>query len=111
MTTHYCVVFCTYPDVALAEKMAQHLVESKLVACANILPQLTSIYFWKNEVQKGNEVLLMMKTRQDKLTNLEKEITANHPYEVAEFIAMPILYGSDPYLNWVGETVDAKEGL
>lgn len=107
MSTEYCVVFCTCPDKAIAERIAHQLTESKLVACTNIVPQLTSIYFWEAKVTTGEEVLMMMKTRQEKLADLEKAIIALHPYQFPEFIALPIIYGNSRYLNWVDEVVKA----
>ncbi len=105
MSTAYCVVFCTCPDKATAESIAHQLTESKLVACTNIVPQLSSIYFWESKVTTGEEVLMMMKTRQEKLVDLEKAIIKLHPYKFPEFIALPIIYGNSQYLNWVDEVV------
>ncbi|MGD9591961.1 MAG: divalent-cation tolerance protein CutA [Candidatus Berkiella sp.] len=105
MSTNYCVVFCTCPDAAIAESIARQLVESRLVACTNIVPHLESIYFWESAVTTGKEVLMVMKTRQEKLADLEKAITAVHPYQFPEFIALPIIYGNSKYLNWVDEVV------
>ncbi len=105
MSTEYCVVFCTCPDAAVAERIANALTQEKLVACTNIVPHLTSIYFWESKVTTGQEVLMIMKTRQEKLVDLEKAIIALHPYKFPEFIAMPILYGNSQYLQWVDEVV------
>lgn len=105
MTLPYCVVYCTCPDSVTAEKIAHHLTESGLVACTNIIPHLTSIYFWDNAVKTGSEVLMMMKTHTNKLPDLEKAIVKHHPYEFPEFIALPIIYGNQKYLEWIDEVV------
>lgn len=105
MASEYCVVFCTCPDSTTAENIARQLTESRLVACTNIVPHLTSIYFWEQKVTTGDEVLMIMKTKQDKLADLEKAIVAIHPYKFPEFIAMPIIYGNSKYLGWVDEVV------
>lgn len=105
MASEYCVVYCTCPDLASAENIAHQLTESRLVACTNIVPHLTSIYFWEQKVTKGDEVLMIMKTRQELLADLEKAIVAIHPYKFPEFIAMPIIYGNKKYLDWVDEVV------
>ena len=105
MNTPYCIVFCTCPDHASAEQMAQQLTALSLVACTNIIPHLTSIYFWEGKVTQGNEVMMVMKTHQDKLVDLEKAILEVHPYEFPEFIAIPIIYGNAKYLNWVQSVV------
>ncbi|MBS0290450.1 MAG: divalent-cation tolerance protein CutA [Proteobacteria bacterium] len=105
MQGEYCVVFCTCPDAVIAESISRQLTESRLVACTNIVPQLTSIYFWESKVTSGNEVLMIMKTKQEKLADLEKAIIALHPYKFPEFIALPIIYGNSKYLEWVEEVV------
>ncbi|MBN9287711.1 MAG: hypothetical protein BGO43_02855 [Gammaproteobacteria bacterium 39-13] len=105
MTTAYCMVFCTCPDATTAENIARQLTESRLVACTNIVPHLTSIYFWEKKVTEGDEVLLLMKTRQEKLVDLEKAIVKIHPYKFPEFIAFPIIYGNKQYLEWIDEVV------
>ena len=101
MNTSFCVVYCTCPDQATAESMARQLTESRLVACTNIVPHLTSIYFWEGKVTEGTEVLMIMKTTQDKLDALEEAILAVHPYDFPEFIVLPIIRGNKDYLNWV----------
>ncbi len=97
------VIFCTVPDTEVAEKIANHLVSSKLAACVNIVPQLTSIYFWKNEVCKDPELLLIIKTKKSLYTQVENAIKSIHPYEVAEIIAVPIILGSQEYLGWIND--------
>ncbi len=103
MTFEYCVVFCTCPDATIAESIARQLTESRLIACTNIVPQISSIYFWEAKVTSGEEVLMIMKTRQEKLADLEKALVAIHPYKFPEFIALPIIYGNSKYLGWVDE--------
>jgi len=82
--------------------MADSLIDEKLVACVNVIKDLTSVYFWEGK-KEGREVLLMMKTRQSLLPALEKAVIAQHPYEFPEFIALPIIYGNAHYLKWVDE--------
>lgn len=101
MNSSFCVVFCTCPDQATAERIARQLTESRLVACTNIVPYLTSIYFWEGKVTEGTEVLMIMKTTQDKLDQLDEAILTAHPYDFPEFIALPIIRGNKDYLNWV----------
>jgi periplasmic divalent cation tolerance protein len=103
--TPFCVVLCTCPDAAVAENIAKQLTDSRLVACTNIVPHLSSIYFWENKVTQGSEVLMVMKTRQDKLVDLENALVAIHPYKFPEFIALPIIYGNSKYLQWVDESI------
>lgn len=105
MNLSYCVVLCTCPDQITAESIAQQLTADKLVACTNIIPHLTSIYFWQGKVKEGTEVLMVMKTRQEKLSDLEKALVKMHPYDFPEFIALPIIYGNASYLQWIDEVV------
>lgn len=105
MTTGYQIVYCTCPDHATAEKIATQLVKEKLAACINIIPHLTSIYHWKGEVKKGNEVLMMIKTHTDKMTLLEETIIGLHPYDFPELISINIESGNRAYLEWVHNVV------
>jgi len=109
MNTDYCIVLCTCPDSATAEIIARQIADLKLVACTNIIPHLTSIYPWQGKMVQGCEALLIMKTHQSKLEELEKSIVSVHPYEFPEFIALPIIYGNAPYLQWVNKVVFNKE--
>ncbi len=99
------VVFNTVPDIKLAEKIAETLVREHLAACCNIVPHVTSIYFWEGRVQKDAEVLLIIKTSELKYEALEQRIKALHSYTVPEIIALPIENGSEEYLNWIREVV------
>jgi periplasmic divalent cation tolerance protein len=79
------------------------LVENKLVACANILPKIQSIYRWKGKVVKGQEVLLILKTTDKQYWKLEQSVQRMHSYEVPEIIAVSIKRGFHQYLAWVVE--------
>ena len=107
-TTPYCVVYCTCPNAEVAQDIAKRITHDKLAACTNIVPHLTSIYFWKGNIKTGTEVLMMIKTRQEKLPELEQAILALHPYEFPEFIALPIIGGNKQYLDWVDDVVLGK---
>lgn len=104
-TTLYSLVMSTYPNQSSAEAAAVKFTELGLVACTNITSLLTSIYIWNGEITQASEVLVIMKTRQEKLVDLEKTLLASHPYEVPEFIVLPIEYGSTNYLQWMDKTM------
>lgn len=104
------LVFCTCPDQAVAERLARLLVDERLVACANLLPGLRSIYRWQGAVQEDAEILLLLKTTAARMPELTERIARAHPYEVPEVIAMPIVAGLDRYLQWVEQTCDAQAG-
>ncbi|NOX90594.1 MAG: divalent-cation tolerance protein CutA [Calditrichaeota bacterium] len=99
------VVFCTVSDEAQAESIAQTLVEEKLAACCNIVPHLTSVYFWEGKIQKDSEVLLIIKTLSKVYALLEKRIKELHSYQVPEIIALDIKQGNSDYLKWIHQVV------
>lgn len=101
MSTPYQIVFCTCPDKDTAENIARLLVESGLAACVNILPNITSIYRWQGQLERAEELLLVIKTRQDAYSALESMIKQHHPYQVPEIIAVSIENGLPDYLHWI----------
>jgi periplasmic divalent cation tolerance protein len=111
MRTEYIVVLITAPSQEVGEQLASHLLAQKLAACVNILPSIISIYAWKGEVQNDQEVLLVVKTRAELFhERLVPAVKAIHPYEVPEIIALPVVMGSQSYLDWIAaETVPAGE--
>ncbi len=101
--SEYIAIFVTASSGQEAETIAKELVGSRLVACANIFPEIRSIFRWKGEVQKEQEVFLIMKSRTALFDRIEQRIRELHSYEVPEIVAVPIVKGSPPYLDWVGE--------
>jgi periplasmic divalent cation tolerance protein len=95
------VVLLTAPDAATAERIATALVEERLAACVNVVPGMRSTYRWEGAVQKDDELLLVAKTRADRLAALTARVRALHPYELPEVLALPAAGGSDAYLAWV----------
>jgi periplasmic divalent cation tolerance protein len=95
------VVLCTVPDEESARRIAQALVAEGLAACVNVLPRLTSVYRWEGEVTSGEELLLIIKTRDERYAALEARVKELHPYAVPEVIALPIQQGSRDYLDWL----------
>ena len=95
------VVLVTAPNTAVAEQLVRTLVAEDLAACGNIVPQITSIYRWKGEVQQDTEVLIVLKTTKDRAAALIRRVPELHPYEVPEVIVLPVEAGHEPYLDWV----------
>ncbi|MGD9590431.1 MAG: divalent-cation tolerance protein CutA [Pyrinomonadaceae bacterium] len=95
------IVFTTTPDRALANELADRLVRERLAACVQILPQMTSVYFWEGEVRRDEEHLLLIKTTADKYAELEKYIRANHTYDTPEIAAMNVDQVDPKYLEWL----------
>lgn len=95
------IVLTTVSGSEEAEMLAHKIIEAKLAACVQILPPITSIYFWKDTIQKDSEILLLIKTLPEKYEELEKFISENHSYEVPEIIAVSAEKGSADYLKWL----------
>jgi periplasmic divalent cation tolerance protein len=96
-----CILFVTCPDAKVAEAIARDLVEARLAACGNVTAPVTSVYRWKGEVHREEEVFLLVKTRRDLVPGCVHAIRALHPYEVPEIVALPIVAGSREYLDWI----------
>lgn len=97
------ICLCTCPDEASAAAIAGALVQERLAACVNRLPGVRSTYRWEGRVEESGEVLLLIKTTQDRLDELIARVQALHPYELPELIAVPAQGGLAPYLDWVVE--------
>ena len=99
----------TLPADADAAAFAQALVDARLAACVNLLPAMESIYRWKGQVERDAERQLLIKTSRDRIPALWERIRTLHPYEVPEFLVLPIVDGNDAYLRWVGESTRISE--
>jgi periplasmic divalent cation tolerance protein len=100
----YCVVFITTP-AGEGERIASLIVEKKLGACVNVVKDISSLYWWKGNIEKDSESLLVVKTSLEKLPQLTEEVKKVHPYTVPEIIALPIIGGNEDYLNWIDESL------
>lgn len=95
------VVLMTAPTREEAGRIADMLVGASLAACVQILPGIESVYRWKGEVQREQELLLLAKTTQNRFDELERKVRAIHSYETPEIIALPVSRASEPYLKWL----------
>jgi periplasmic divalent cation tolerance protein len=95
------VVLTTTPNAEEAESLARKIVEMRLAACVQVLPPMTSFYFWENAVQKDAEHLLLIKTLPEKFDELQEFIQSNHSYKVPEIVALPAEKVSESYFNWM----------
>ncbi|MFW9797955.1 MAG: divalent-cation tolerance protein CutA [Candidatus Thorarchaeota archaeon] len=100
----YVVALTTCP-VEKSEALARFLVEKKVCACVNIIPKVTSIYHWKGDIVTDDEALLVMKTESQWVEVLWNAIKNEHPYDVPEYVVLPIKWGSQDYLNWISQNV------
>lgn len=100
-TAHALVVLCTAPDQQTAQALAHALVSEHLAACINILGPLSSIYQWDGQLEQATEHLLIIKTTTTAYPQLEARLSALHPYEVPEIMALPVSQGAGSYLHWL----------
>ncbi len=98
--TPVVVVFITISPEH-AERLAGQLVEHRLAACVNVLPQVSSVYRWEGKIQKDNESLLICKTTVKQFDSLREFVKEHHPYDLPEIIALPVTAGLPEYLKWV----------
>lgn len=105
----YVVILVTAPDDGIAAKMGRRLVEERLVACANIIPGLRSIYWWEGRVEEATEVLVMLKAREADVALISRRVRELHPYSVPEVIAVPIMGGSSDYLSWIHSETERSD--
>lgn len=99
------VVFCTFPDVEKARQIGTHLVEKQYAACVNLLPGVESIYCWEGKTCNENETMAVFKTTRMSFARFSRELSALHPYELPEILAIPAADGDAGYLAWVGGRV------
>lgn len=101
MATDYIIVLVTTASKQEAEKIADHLLNDKLIACANIIGPITSIFQWSGNLDRAQEHLVLMKSRRDLFERLTEVVTLIHSYKVPEILALPIEKGSKTYLDWL----------
>jgi len=97
-------IYVTAADEDQAADLARALLERGLIACANLLPRVRSLYLWNGEVQDDHEVAMLLKTRNDRVEELVAAVERLHPYDVPCVVAWPIVAGSEAYLDWVRES-------
>ena len=109
--TDYVVVLTTLPAEGDPAEFANALLEERLAACVNIFPEMQSIYRWEGEVEQDTERQVLIKTTSSKLGQLWDRVRELHPYEVPEFLVLPITDGNQAYLQWMrSSTGTAEEG-
>ncbi len=102
----YLVVETTVDSAAEADKLALLVLDFRLGACVQVIPGVSSKYFWKDKIEEAGEFILRIKSREDKYDALETLILANHPYEIPEIIAAKVKKISKGYANWLDTELD-----
>ncbi len=100
----FIVVLTTFPMDRECDSFAKTLVEERLAACVNVLSPMTSIYRWQGAVERAEERQIVIKTTRDRLVDLEARVKSLHPYDVPEFVVLPITSGSPDYLSWLADS-------
>jgi periplasmic divalent cation tolerance protein len=104
MTHEYVMVLTTLPADADGPGFARMLVDARLAACVNLLAAMESIYRWEGDVEQETERQVVIKTSKDRVAALWDRVRELHPYDVPEFLVLPIVDGNDAYLKWVAES-------
>ena len=103
------VLLVSGPDRETLVRIGRALVEERLAACVNVLPGLTSVYRWEDEVQVEAECLALIKTTREAADRTCRRLQELHPYELAECVALEVVSGSPSYLEWVADCVGERE--
>jgi len=101
----FVFVFVTAPNLKTARELARAALKARLVGCANLVPKIESHYWWREKIEAGAEVLILLKTTAARIDALEKLIVSIHPYDTPEFVVVKMDRGNKRYLDWLGAAV------
>ena len=107
-SSNFKIVLVTAPNLKTARRLAKAALSARLIACANLVPQIESHYRWQGKLECGPEVLMVMKTTRARLAALEKLVLAKQPYDTPEFVVLAISAGATKYLNWLSDSCAAE---
>jgi periplasmic divalent cation tolerance protein len=102
------MVLVTVPNGVTARKVARAVLSEHLAACVNIVPGVESHYWWQGKLERGKELLLVIKTVRTRLARLAAVVKANHPYDTPEIVVMSMEAGSRRYLDWIDASVKGQ---
>ena len=103
------IVFVTAPSLEVARELITGILERRLAACANLVSGIESHYWWEGEICNEAEVMKILKTTENRIAELETHVLEAHPYDTPEFVAWPIVRGSEKYLDWLTENTGTRE--
>jgi periplasmic divalent cation tolerance protein len=102
------LIYTTYPSLAEAERIGKVVLEKRLAACVNILPGMISHYWWQGAIERGEEVVMIIKTRASLAEAVRAEVKALHSYTTPAILVLPITGGEPGYLSWLMEETEAR---
>ena len=97
----FVAIYTTFPDQEKAKEFGRLLVERRLSACVNIIPNITSIYRWNGKIEEDQEFIVWIKTQEVLIEQVRKKLMQVHPYEIPAFAVYKIQEGSEDYLRWI----------
>lgn len=95
------IALCTAPDIARAQALTQEILGARLAACVNLVPGMTSHYWWQEKLECATEVLMIIKTTAECVSVLKACVGEHHDYDTPELIFVPVTEGLEPYIDWV----------
>ncbi len=95
------MIIVTCPDAKTAKRIVSSIIRKRLAACVNIITGVRSVYRWKGKVEETSEKLLLIKSSRRLLKKITQDVKQNHPYQIPEIVALPIIGGSREYLQWL----------
>jgi periplasmic divalent cation tolerance protein len=101
----YIIIFVTASNKKEASSIAKTLLDYKLVACVNIIDKIESVFWWQGKIDRAKEVLLLIKSKREKLNKIIRLVKSMHSYQLPEIIALPIIGGNEGYLKWISDSV------
>lgn len=105
-----CVlVYTTFPSVVEAEKAGRELLEARLAACVNILPGMVSLYWWQGAIERGEEALMIIKTRAGRADAVREAVKVRHSYTTPAILVIQVEGGDGDYLAWIAAESTARE--
>jgi periplasmic divalent cation tolerance protein len=101
----YCFVYVTTPTLKEARDIGRAAVEQKLAACANVLPQMESIYHWGGDIEESKECVLILKTKENLFGKVRDFVLSQHSYDCPCVVSLPVKDGSAAFLKWIENNV------
>ncbi len=105
---HACVMVTT-PNISVARRIASAALCEHLAACANLIPKIESHYWWQGQIESSSEVLIIFKTRTERLADLEASVLRHHPYQTPEFVVLKFDAGNEKYLQWITDSTQPPQ--